>query len=552
MSCEDEKVLDIVSPGSNADEPDIVAEEDTERNNTGCGEFVTEDGAYNVSPLSENALNNTSPTIEQNYTSITPDDNLENSQSPTLISLDELQNNEAGPSGIHNNILEMASDVSDDDQDELSACKEVNQVHQEAVGEYPSQQADVELELDTNHSQELDEQTIAFEMSNYIRHNRVNLGEIGTIKEMWEICDAISAAHSGLPDSLLKEAYLIVLENQHKISNNLWLRDHLDRLIKMWKRELNSGKTSKRETKFISATSESVESPPLPSLPTPPTITIEPSTESKKRKRKMNAARRKALTAMMGVGDTLTHARRKFATEEGELDIDEDEYGNFTIGGVELSFERWGQINRIKDHDIVGAQSTIPKMAKRKRIKPKPKTNGYEHAEIYIPPFSDVANESSEPIAFYNTIDQEHEEFSGIRSENEVFDRMQGPEPKPEAEKDEGEISESESNKSSSSSSSAEEILKKKAKIRDNKHRRVEQKNDGTVGMQNLSAIFSKCYEYRLKIAQRLSMQQKAQFLEILKQIKGDRGIEIQQQQMTAQFMNSLLNFLKTPSNQNI
>lgn len=97
----------------------------------------------------------------------------------------------------------------------------------------------------------------------------------------------------------------------------------------------------------------------------------------------MNAARRKALTAMMGVGDTLTHARRKFATEEGELDIDEDEYGNFTIGGVELSFERWGQpnfykdqnllktkkfilgqINRIKDHDIVGAQSTIPKMAK--------------------------------------------------------------------------------------------------------------------------------------------------------------------------------------------
>lgn len=138
----------------------------------------------------------------------------------------------------------------------------------------------------------------------------------------------------------------------------------------MWKRELNSGKTSKRETKFISATSESVESPPLPSLPTPPTITIEPSTESKvqfflagrafeikekfqKRKRKMNAARRKALTAMMGVGDTLTHARRKFATEEGELDIDEDEYGNFTIGGVELSFERWGQPNFYKDQNLL-------------------------------------------------------------------------------------------------------------------------------------------------------------------------------------------------------
>jgi hypothetical protein len=60
---------------------------------------------------------------------------------------------------------------------------------------------------------------------------------------------------------------------------------------------------------------------------------------------------------MMGVGSVLTHARNKFATEEGELDVHEDEYGNFVIAGSELSFETWGQINRIKDDDIV--HSTI-------------------------------------------------------------------------------------------------------------------------------------------------------------------------------------------------
>lgn len=40
-----------------------------------------------------------------------------------------------------------------------------------------------------------------------------------------------------------------------------------------------------------------------------------------RRQRKQAAKRKKALTVIMGVGQMLGHARRKFATEEGELDV---------------------------------------------------------------------------------------------------------------------------------------------------------------------------------------------------------------------------------------
>jgi len=33
--------------------------------------------------------------------------------------------------------------------------------------------------------------------------------------------------------------------------------------------------------------------------------------------------------------------------------VKEDEFGNFSIGGMPLSFESWGQLNRVKDNDIV-------------------------------------------------------------------------------------------------------------------------------------------------------------------------------------------------------
>ena len=64
--------------------------------------------------------------------------------------------------------------------------------------------------------------------------NKINFGELNSIDEMWQICDAISAAHAGLPDSLLKEALLFMLESQRQMAeNNSWYRGQLDRLLRL-------------------------------------------------------------------------------------------------------------------------------------------------------------------------------------------------------------------------------------------------------------------------------------------------------------------------------
>lgn len=60
----------------------------------------------------------------------------------------------------------------------------------------------------------------------------------------------------------------------------------------------------------------------------------------------------------------LAEARIRFATENGDLDVEEDDDGNYTIGGQSLSFEAWGEINRIEDHDIVHTSYIPPKQKK--------------------------------------------------------------------------------------------------------------------------------------------------------------------------------------------
>lgn len=45
----------------------------------------------------------------------------------------------------------------------------------------------------------------------------------------------------------------------------------------------------------------------------------------------ISPTRKRALATIMGVGEVLTKVRTMLATEEGELDVDEDEYGSFVI-----------------------------------------------------------------------------------------------------------------------------------------------------------------------------------------------------------------------------
>lgn len=52
------------------------------------------------------------------------------------------------------------------------------------------------------------------------------------LNDLWQICDAVSAAHSGLADSLLKEAFLLVLQWHIQQTTQPYVRIHLQNLIR--------------------------------------------------------------------------------------------------------------------------------------------------------------------------------------------------------------------------------------------------------------------------------------------------------------------------------
>ncbi|KAH7729600.1 spliced leader protein [Aphelenchoides avenae] len=315
---------------------------------------------------------------------------------------------------------------------------------------------------------EVDEDSVAAAIMRHVEEQRINWAEVNELEEMWAICDAVSAANNGLPDSLLKEAFLKVLETHVSQHMNNWTRQHLQGLLKIWKVEVQSEKSTQRETKFCAASAR--YSPPP------------------QKRRSNKGGRKKALKGLMGVGEVLESARLKFATEEGELDVDEDEYGNFMIGGQELSFEAWGALNKTSEPEIVRANVVVPPQ-KRRRARP---------AASEIPQAVDMAQKTNGNAA-------------------EKVDRPT--KKRKEVEKDEGEISdESDGGKnsdSSSSSSASDESVD--ARRRRKKRRHAERKQGSTSSVNNMTAMFSKFYQYRFAIASSMSLHQKAAFLELLR-----------------------------------
>ncbi|KHJ84671.1 hypothetical protein OESDEN_15612 [Oesophagostomum dentatum] len=59
---------------------------------------------------------------------------------------------------------------------------------------------------------------------------------------------------------------------------------------------------------------------------------------------------------MMGVGAFLEAQRSKMVTEEGELEVEEDDEGNIMLGGEALSFESWAKLTKTNQPDIVYAK----------------------------------------------------------------------------------------------------------------------------------------------------------------------------------------------------
>uniref|UniRef100_A0A1I7XQN7 RRM domain-containing protein n=1 Tax=Heterorhabditis bacteriophora TaxID=37862 RepID=A0A1I7XQN7_HETBA len=183
---------------------------------------------------------------------------------------------------------------------------------------------------------EIDEEDVTDCFIKHVDDHRINWAELTEKGELYEMCDIISGQFGGLPDSILKPAMLRTLQRHLSESQTHWMKEHIESLIKAWKTEVASDELFRRPTLVQM---KAADYKPVPN-----------------RKRKYigkNSAQSRAARVVMGVGAILSAARNKFATESGEIDIDEDDAGNIIIGGEALSFESWAKLTKTKQSDIV-------------------------------------------------------------------------------------------------------------------------------------------------------------------------------------------------------
>lgn len=337
-------------------------------------------------------------------------------------------------------------------------------------------------------------------MQKYVDDTRTNWAELTVVDELWKLCDEVSRQHNGIPDSLLKPALLCVLEGHQFNLPGHWMRQHVDELIKMWKREVQNTKWMPRETAY------QMSAPRY----TPPRFVS---------KQGMNEQRRHMLTSMMGVGAMLNCARSKLATEEGELEIDEDEYGNFTIDGQALSFESWAKITQVSAPKVEEQPIGVLLPEGRKvRIQHKKEIREKKLEEEKI-------KKMKESVEVQPTVDIEMEPTATAVEEN-FPEELEAPEKKRELE--EGEMSSDSSHSSSSSSSSSDdENLPHIPRTRRRKRGITKQSErmdrmgsaGGGAPDPRIMAMFSQMYQSRHGIVKGLSNMNKHTLASVLNQI---------------------------------
>ncbi|VDK53290.1 unnamed protein product [Anisakis simplex] len=195
-------------------------------------------------------------------------------------------------------------------------------------------------------------------LQKYIDETRINWGELSEVDELWKICDDVSQEHRGIPDFLLKPALLNILELHQRSLPNHWLRQHVDKLIGMWKPEVQKTKSAPRPNAYILSAVDY----------TPSALS---SSSNPKRYSQQTDAKKRTLAMMMGMGAMLNAARSKLVTEEGEVDIDEDEYGNYTIDGQPLTFDSWAELTKQPTESSAPTEAPAPAAKPMMMIAPK-------------------------------------------------------------------------------------------------------------------------------------------------------------------------------------
>uniref|UniRef100_A0A0N5ATG6 RRM domain-containing protein n=1 Tax=Syphacia muris TaxID=451379 RepID=A0A0N5ATG6_9BILA len=351
-------------------------------------------------------------------------------------------------------------------------------------------------------------------LEEHVEKTRTNWAELNGVSELWKVCDDVSCEHGGIPDSLLKQALLIVLENHRNSNDGSWWKKSLDTLIQSWKKEVENTKSAPRESAV------SMKAPTY----SPP--------EVRKRRNRRNKAN---LSVLMGVGALLNTARTALAVDDGEVDVSEDENGVFSIDGQELTFESWG--NLFKASSTKEEQKQLPinrdywklRYQRRKEIREKKmEEQKIKMMQESMKPLEDEMNEET------TAIDE------GVKESTIGSSAPDTTENGKKRKLEEGEMS-SESSSSSSASSSSDESASSRNRRR---KRRPHKKNNTGIQIPGAGAnprfthILMWLYEQRRRLVRSLQPSQKITFASVLNQIvSSPHGMTSAQQSEMNAFM---------------
>lgn len=96
--------------------------------------------------------------------------------------------------------------------------------------------------------------------------------------------------------------------------SNIVERNTSAALFRIWKKEVQNTKGVHRSTSYTMCAAPYI-----------------PYDAPERKNSGISSTRKRALATIMGVGEVLAKVRTMLATEEGELDVDEDEHGSFLV-----------------------------------------------------------------------------------------------------------------------------------------------------------------------------------------------------------------------------
>jgi hypothetical protein len=275
-----------------------------------------------------------------------------------------------------------------------------------------------------------------------------------------------------------------VLSLQAKTLPNGWIRNHVLRLQRLWKDEMDKEQATKRKT-MVPMEAKHIH--PFHNL---------------KRKRKRAAPA--VAQSIMGVSSMLSHARTCMILEDGDHEIVETNDGNIEVDGEQLTFESWSKLSGSNDSVI----SYENKDQFENKVKPTPNIITFEDSPIKPKRLkkdkSDHGSPADAPAKRRRTVSEE------------------------------GELSSESENSSSSDDDSDLEAGNNKSKRAANRQqRRQNVKNNHFEMKRRMQDI----YNQRFDVVNYLSTEQKVELLRSLRMVYGEHDELMKSKEAISKFL---------------